>query len=395
MGYISLPVVTDSDVLVQQALANIAAAIPGWVPREGNLEVLVLEQMALMAAEAATVASNVPDEIFAYFGGLVGINPIPGTLETIQVTWNLINPATGSPGYQIPAGTVLGFYFAGASYQFKTMSDAVIATGLSSISLTLQAVTAGSAYDLDALAASSSLNLSTQYLQLINPDPLVSNVIITSTPGTNSALVLGTDAETTSSYLNRLNAQLQLLAPRPITPSDYAIFAQNVAGIYRAVALDGINPFTNWLSAANANLTLATSMPSGWTGVGNGTAGADTLTAPGTSPNNYVAATTTAAALAANVPFQAATIVGATSVVALIGTGGLGTFSTTASAANPTVISIIDATNGNEIAIATTVGAATGSGSGTQQILTLAAPLQEQRTRRTRTRTKRDRKSVV
>ena len=369
MGYINLPVVTDSDVLVQQALANIAAAVPGWVPREGNLEVLILEQMALMAAEAATVASNVPDEIFAYFGGLVGINPLPGTLETIQVTWSLVNPASGSPGYQIPAGTVVGFYFAGASYQFQTMADAVIATGQTSISLVLQAVTAGSAYDLDTLAASSSLNLSNLYLQLINPDPLVSTILVTATPSTLSTLVLGTDAETTTAYLNRLNAQLQLLAPRPITPSDYATFAQNVAGIYRALAFDGINPFANWLNAASANLTLATSLPYGWTGVGNATT-VDTLTTPGTAPSNYVAATTTAAALGNALPVYAATVAGATSITAVV--GATTWFGTSVSSSNPILISIADATNGNEVALVYAAAAIASS----NQVLTLAAPLQ-------------------
>ena len=84
MAYINLPVVTDSNVLIQQALTNISANIPGWVPREGNLEVLLLEQFALMAAEAANVASNVPDTIFTYFGSLVGITPNTGASATIR-----------------------------------------------------------------------------------------------------------------------------------------------------------------------------------------------------------------------------------------------------------------------------------------------------------------------
>src|ERR1035437_1804514 len=138
-GYISLPVITDSDVLIQQAFSNIQDAIPGWVPREGNLEVLLIEQFALMVAEAATVASDVPDTIFAFFGGLVGINPLPGLSETIKVVFTLTNPASGSPGYQLPAGTVFGFYFSGAAYQFQTVQDYLISTGNTSITMLCQA----------------------------------------------------------------------------------------------------------------------------------------------------------------------------------------------------------------------------------------------------------------
>jgi hypothetical protein len=375
-NYISLPVVTDSDVIVQQALANISKSLPGWVAREGNLEVLILEQMAVAAAEAATVASDVPANIFTSFGAMVGITPMPGTYETIQVTLNLANPASGSPGYQIPSGTQMGFYFSGASYVFQTTADALIPTGQSSISLTVQAVATGSIYDLDALALTSGLNLSSQYLQYVSSDPLVSNIIITSTPGTNSALVLGTDPETTTSFLNRLSAELQLLAPRPITSSDYSLFSQNVAGIYRALSIDGINPFSNLMSAANANMTIAptsSSAPAGWIGVGDGGTNVAAVTTPGTAPSNYALVTTAASALVSGAALQAASVVGATSLTVVVGTGP--TFSTSTSPSNPSIIIIDDATNGNEAAVVIGAAAATGTGGTTQQVITLSSPL--------------------
>jgi Baseplate J-like protein len=370
MGYIDLPVITDSDVLLQQALANIIAAIPGWVPREGNLEVLLLEQFAVMAAEAATVASNVPATIFADYGSLVGVNPLPGTYETITVTFSLVAPAAGSPGFQIPAETIIGFYFSGAAYQFQTIQDYLIPTGETSIAMTLQAVAVGSDYDLDALAASSSLNLDSLYLQLNYQNPLVSNILLTSTPATNTELVVGTDPETTSAYLNRLAAELQLLAPRPITSSDYAQFAQNVPGIFRALAFDGVNPLTNWLSVANANFTLAATSgdaPSGWTAVGDGT-NLPSLSTPGTAPANYLEVTTSSTELANDLPVADATMVRATSITVTTGSDAV---STSASPTNPAIIRITDATNGNEMAVVT--GAAAESAG--SQVLTLGAPL--------------------
>ncbi len=369
-GYINLPVVTDSDVLIQQAIANIQDAIPGWVPREGNLEVLLIEQIALLVAEAATVASDVPDTIFAYFGSLVGVNPLPGASETIKVLWTLANPAAGSPGYQIPAGTIAGFYFSGAAYQFQTVQDVLIPTGSKTATVTMQAIIPGVAYDLDTLAASSTLNLATQFLNTEYPDPLISTIQLTATPATDTTLVRGVDPETTPAYLDRLNTELQLLAPRPITPNDYSFFAQNVASVFRALSFDGVNPFANLLSSASANMTTAptsASAPTGWTAVGDGT-NVPVLSTPGTAPANYLEVTTSAAAPLANGVLAAATLTGATTLTYTVGSGPA--LATGLSASTPAVIMITDSTNGNEAAIVIGAAAAT-----TTQALTLASPL--------------------
>jgi uncharacterized phage protein gp47/JayE len=52
----------------------------------------------------------------------------------------------------------------------------------------------------------------------------------------------GIDAEEDEDYLNRLSLQLQLLAPRPIVPSDFAAIALDIPGVGRALAIDGYNP---------------------------------------------------------------------------------------------------------------------------------------------------------
>jgi hypothetical protein len=368
MAYINLPVVTDSNVLIQQALTNISANIPGWVPREGNLEVLLLEQFALMAAEAANVASNVPDTIFTYFGSLVGITPNTGASATIKANWTLISTAP-SGGYTIPAGTIAGFYYAGAAYQFQTMTDVTIPFNETSMVIEMQAVSTGSVYNIKNIG---SLNVYTTYLQLVTPDPQVANILITATAETDATLVRGTDPETTTSFLNRLTAELQLLAPRPITPSDFAAFSQNYAGVYRAFSFDGFNPFTNRLATADANfLTFAnsSSAPSGWGVFANGTATPPAISTPGTAGSNYLQFTSTSTVLVNGVSVKTASIQNATSLTVTVGTGSF--FSTTISSNNPCLILIEDAVNGNEIALVTAAAAKSGSGAGTSQVLTV------------------------
>ena len=381
MGYINAPIVTEADVIVQQSLASIAANIPGWVPREGNLEVLLLEQFAAMSSEAANVASNVPDSIFQYFGSLIGIVPNGGLQNQLYSTWTLVsNAPTG--GYQIAAGTIVGVFYGGASYQFQTVNPLTIASGTNSTTgVLLEAVTTGAAYNIQTFATlGTNVNASPTppfFMQLQTQDPNISSVVITGTPANNSNLVAGTDPETTDAFLSRLTAELQLLAPRPITPSDYSLFAQNVSGIYRAQAFDGFNSLTNLFSAANATFTSAAtsgSAPTGWGTVGNGTvsAGLPTLSTPGTSPSNYLQFTSTSTALVSSATVQTASAVNATSLIVTVGTGA--SFSTTISSIAPSLIMITDATNGNEIAVVTAASATSGSGATTQQTLTIASP---------------------
>jgi hypothetical protein len=368
-GYIDIPIVTDADVLVQQSLASIAANIPGWVPREGNLEVLLLEQFAAMAAEAANVASDVPKSIFQYFGSFVGITPNTGLQNQLYTTWTLVgNAPTG--GYQIAAGTVVGLFFLGASYQFQLVNNITIAAGTNSLTNVLvEAVTSGTAYNIQNF---SSFNPIGTFFQLQTQNPNISSIVVTATPSTNSNLVAGIDPETTDSFLSRLAAELQLLAPRPITPSDYALFAQNVSGIYRAQAFDGFNSLTNLFSASNAtfaNSATSGSAPTGWGVFGNGTATLPSISTPGTSPSNYLQYTSTSSAFntLTGVSVNAAVLAGATSIAATATA-----FSTTASSSAPDILLISDSTNGNEIVIASAVSAASGGA----QTFTLASPLQ-------------------
>lgn len=364
-SYIQLPIVVDADVLTQQIMSNLASYFPGWVPREGNMEVAIIEQIALLVAEAATAASDVPAIIFEYFGTLMNIVPIVGNYEQIQVTWTLVSPATGA-GYQIPAGAIAGFYWQGAAYQFQTIQDYTIANGSSSMNLIMQSVAPGAVYDLDALATNSLFNTS-EYLVLSTQDPLVSTILIISTPATLPSLVRATDPESSSAYLNRLTNELQLLAPRPITPTDYSEFSQNVSGIYRATSYDGISPLANQSLAVNSNLTAQPSTPTGWTGIGDGLNN-DTFALAGTAPTAYGQVTRTATALVSGALLFAAVSQGATTMQVAITTP---TFSTSISSINPTLIKIVDAVNGNEVAI---VKAATALASGSQT-LTLSSPL--------------------
>lgn len=236
-GYISLPVTVDPYQLTADAFAFIQSQIPGWQPAEGHLETWIIYACARMVSTLAQVASQVPVEIFQYFGGqLLGVQPNAGAAAEAQTTWTMVD----SKGYTIPAGTVVAYATSGNTLvPFATTAQVIVPAGATSTSagaVTIQAQTAGAA--ADSIPAGP----------LILVDQLAYVASVTSTTTTSG----GADPETTAEYLNRLSARLQLLSPRPVLAADYAVLAAQTAGVARALGIDNYNPYNNLLSAADA-----------------------------------------------------------------------------------------------------------------------------------------------
>lgn len=224
--YIEIPIETDPEALAQEAFELIASRFPGWVPNDGNIETVLVEALARMTAEARDAASAVPTDIFRFMGELVAVLPLEPTPATATTDWVMINTA----GYTIPEGTQVGIRTAGDELvPFLVDTDIVIPPGSSSASdVPIHAVEEGS--------EGSGL---TGTVELIDTLDFVSS--ITLDPPTTG----GSDGETTDEYINRLANRLQLLSPRPILARDFAIFAQDIAGVDRAVAIDNLIPGTN------------------------------------------------------------------------------------------------------------------------------------------------------
>lgn len=228
MSYIDAPLDTDPDALAEQALTSLMASIPGWTPREGHLEVWVIEVMARMVAEARDVASRVPRSIFRHFGRtLLGLAPVEASKASVQSTWVMVD---GS-GWTVPAGTVVAFRTAGDQLvAFETVAEFVVSKGTTS--------TPAGAVELRAVEADFDSNGLTGAMELVDALAFVSSVTATTTS------TGGSDAETDDDYLARLSQELQLLTPAPILPNDFAILARRTPGVHRAQVLDTYNPAT-------------------------------------------------------------------------------------------------------------------------------------------------------
>lgn len=234
--YILEPLDTDPDSILQDAVEYIQSFHPEWQPSEAQLDILILRFVSLKMAVVADMASRVMRAIYRYFGStIVNIQPISGAVATVSIQFTAID----SVGHTVPAGTTIGLTDTnGDIHLFSTLSDSVILAGQTTVVATAEAVDEGE--------ASNNLSGVVQLVQQI--DWLSSANTVAASSG-------GADAETDDDYLNRLTANLSLMAPRPILAADFSLMARNIAGVERAVAVDNFLPGTNEQQTISHNYT--------------------------------------------------------------------------------------------------------------------------------------------
>lgn len=225
-GYITYPLQQDTSTLAQAAYDYIQSQIPGWQPSPGNLDVLIIEALSQQAAELAEITATVPDSIFRYFGqSLLGIQAQDSVSASAFATWVM----TDSSGYTIPEGTVVDV----GEVAFETVNAFSIAAGDDTRTLVA----------MSAVEPGTDGNGVTGAASLVDPLAYVQSVTFTTVSSG------GEDAESDDAYLDRLSSVLQTLAPRPIIPRDFALLAQQIEGVERAVAIDLLDPITPDTSA--------------------------------------------------------------------------------------------------------------------------------------------------
>lgn len=228
--YVNIPLETDNNILSQDAYEYIQTFIPNWLPSDGNLDVRIIDAISLQAAESRDVCSDVPTTIFRYFGtNLLGLPSIDGTPATLNLTFT----ARDSVGYTVPGGThVQATDSAGNISYWTTVSDAIIPPASTS-------VTPVPALASENGTAFNTLTFSSGQVTLVDSLAFILQI---DSVGASSG---GIDAEDDPTYLTRLTKDLTILSPKPIVPGDYAILAQNFAGIARALAVDGYDFIAN------------------------------------------------------------------------------------------------------------------------------------------------------
>lgn len=228
MPYITIPINSEPEDMIADAIRTLQSYFPGWQPTDASLDTIMLEAVAANAADLRDIAALVPDTIWRVFGAsLVGVQPVDASPAQTTTTWTLGD----NGGHTIEAGTQVGIRDAsGQLVPFEVLNEVIVPPG--------STVTAAGEVEIIAVnpgEATSGLGSAGGSVELIDPLDWVASIVqVDITTG-------GVDAETSDEYNDRLTSELQLLSPRPILPNDFAVLALTISGVWRAVAVDGYN----------------------------------------------------------------------------------------------------------------------------------------------------------
>ena len=137
---------------------------------------------------------------------------------------------SNSDGYTILAGTLVGLRSAGDDvHVFRVRTSVIVEAGSTETlpaEVTLEAIDPGT--EPNGIRGGIAV-------ELIDTLDFVGAIV------TTEVVAGGVSAETDREYLNRLADQFALFSPRAIVPTDFEALARSIAGVSRAIAIDGYN----------------------------------------------------------------------------------------------------------------------------------------------------------
>lgn len=215
---------SDQDV-VEGALAALQLNLPGWIPREGNTEVLLLESFALEVSEMITAVNRLPGAVIQALLLLAGVDKDFGVAPVASATFTLGD----ANGHNIPAGTRLYLPMDdGSTVPFLVMLPGLdIAPGDISGTVSIIAeVFTGQANGTPAGTA----------MVMASPVPFVESVVLATT------VADGTDPETDEEWRDRGVARLSRLSDALVVPRHFEAAALERPEVTRAVGIDLWDP---------------------------------------------------------------------------------------------------------------------------------------------------------
>lgn len=227
-AYVDLRLFDLSDQeVVDAAIAALQLNLPGWIPREGNTEVLILESLALEVAEGIVAVNRLPGAVIQALLLLAGVEKDFGLAPIASAAFTLAD----ANGYTIPAGTRLYLSLEdGTSVTFLVQSPGLTVdpgdtTGVVPI---IGAEFTGRA---NGIAAGTRMVMA-------DPVPFIETVELA------TAVADGADPETDEEWRDRGVARLSRLSDALVVPRHFEAAALELPEVTRAVGIDLWNPLS-------------------------------------------------------------------------------------------------------------------------------------------------------
>lgn len=211
----------DDQSIVTTAIAAAKLNLDGWVPREGNTEVLIMESLALEIAEAIVAINRVPGAVVAAILLMAGVDRDFGAAPIASATFTLGDTV----GHTIPGGTRLYLMLDdGTTVVFLVEPPGLtIAPGGSTGTVSIIGDTFTS--DANGIAIGTTLVLA-------DPVPFVEHVQLA------SAVADGRTMETDDEWRDRGVARLSRLSDALVIPRHFEAATLERPEVTRALVID-------------------------------------------------------------------------------------------------------------------------------------------------------------
>lgn len=227
-AYVDLRLFDISDqTIVEGAIAALQFNLPGWIPREGNTEILILESIALEIAEGIVAVNRLPGAVVQAILLLAGVDRDYGAAPVASATFTLGD----TNGYTIPGGTRI----------YLSLDDGTTVTFLvEPPGLTVPAGEASGTVSIigdEYTGAANGMPAGTRMV-MADPLPFIESVELA------TDVADGRDTETDNEWRDRGVARLSRLSDALVVPRHFEAAALERAEVVRALGIDLYDPQT-------------------------------------------------------------------------------------------------------------------------------------------------------
>lgn len=228
----------DPEDVYNAALLVLQTRNPDWVPESTNIEVMLLEAMSMLVAEAIFSVNQLPKIQVQAQLALLGVERDAGSPPTVEVEFETV----GDAGLAIAAGTTLVLTLdTGDIFEFETDTELVIPESSTTGTVFATAIQYGS--QANGTPAGTVLDLKTDISDVFN--------VVTSTDVAN-----GADAEVDEAWIERGIQRLQRLSETLVVPQHFINYALEDTNVARATVIDSYEPPSGTPGADAGHVTV-------------------------------------------------------------------------------------------------------------------------------------------
>jgi uncharacterized phage protein gp47/JayE len=197
---------------------------PEWVPEETNVEVMLMQAMSMLVAEAIYSLNQLPKIQVQAQLALLGVERNAGTPPTVNVEFETV----GSAGLVIPADTVVVLVLeTGDVFNFETDSELIIPEDSTTGTVSATSIEYGS--EANGVPTGTTLDL-------------LNDTVDIYAVTTASDVANGQDAESDDVWLERGLQRLQRLTETLVVPQHFINFSLENPNVARCTVIDAYEP---------------------------------------------------------------------------------------------------------------------------------------------------------